>query len=441
MGFDVVILVMLAGVATVCVLAFDVLLRRPDVGFGFLVAITVLDAALRGDTLAFRVLGPTIFLSDVVTVLLLAAALTRCLRLRRWTLMDRLVVAILVLVCLSLLLGIAENGLEPAAREARRPLQFFGAAFYLGTAYFSEVTWSRVARLWLWGAVGMAAVTVVRWVSLMTGVGIGVLATRYDAPIRVLSGYETFFLAAAFFVTIDVWRKDSAFASPLMRLSSAALFIMTLVLNRRTVWLTLLVGLALLVLRGKTFGRRGATLFIAGVALCGAVIMMLPGGDFDDEEVAQSATDTGTLEWRIEGWRQLIDTGPDSRTDWLFGLSYGNGWDRQLSEFRVQASSPHNFYLELMLRIGLVGAGLFMWLTARAMLDVQKAPARRDRLLSPEILFVLLAMQVVWFTTWQPGSEQGAIIGLAMVAGREAARSRDTGREPPANIVSGDSLV
>ena len=53
-----------------------------------------------------------------------------------------------------------------------------------------------------------------------------------------------------------------------------------------------------------------------------------------------------------------------------------------------------------------------------------RAPARDVGLLGPGVLPALLAMQIVWFLTWAPGSEQGIVTGLAIaVAAAQASRA------------------
>jgi hypothetical protein len=51
-------------------------------------------------------------------------------------------------------------------------------------------------------------------------------------------------------------------------------------------------------------------------------------------------------------------------------------------------------------------------------------------LLGPGVLPALLAMQIVWYLTWVPGSEQGMVTGLAIAVAAAQAPSR-TSRDRP----------
>jgi hypothetical protein len=67
--------------------------------------------------------------------------------------------------------------------------------------------------------------------------------------------------------------------------------------------------------------------------------------------------------------------------------------------------------LLLALTVGLMRA---LWGTAN----------RKRGLLGPGVLPSLLAMQVVWFLTWAPGSEQGVVIGISLASAAWQGRMR-----------------
>ena len=67
---------------------------------------------------------------------------------------------------------------------------------------------------------------------------------------------------------------------------------------------------------------------------------------------------------------------------------------------------------------------------------LRRTPAQAGGgLLTPGVFPALLAMQAVWFLTWEPGMEQGIITGLAV--GLVVARGRGVAPAPPA--ASGES--
>jgi hypothetical protein len=71
-------------------------------------------------------------------------------------------------------------------------------------------------------------------------------------------------------------------------------------------------------------------------------------------------------------------------------------------------------------------------LTVGLLRALWRTPNRDAGLLGPGILPALLAMQIVWFLTWVPGSEQGLITGLAIaVAATQASRRNLRPRPAP----------
>src|SRR4029450_1862478 len=76
---------------------------------------------------------------------------------------------------------------------------------------------------------------------------------------------------------------------------------------------------------------------------------------------------------------------------------------------------PHDFYIETMLRTGIVGPIALLAVTAGLLRGLWGRSARgRALLLGPDVFPALLTMQLIWFITWVPGVEQGLGIGLAL---------------------------
>ena len=82
-----------------------------------------------------------------------------------------------------------------------------------------------------------------------------------------------------------------------------------------------------------------------------------------------------------------------------------------------------------MIRTGLVGLVALIALTAGLLRALWRTPARDAGLLGPGVLPALLAMQLVWFLTWVPGSEQGIVTGLAIAVAAAQASTAEPARE------------
>jgi hypothetical protein len=174
------------------------------------------------------------------------------------------------------------------------------------------------------------------------------------------------------------------------------------------------VGLAVLVLRNHQLGRRGIWLLFAGAIIAVGLFVALSGDGNGKEPVAASASATGTLAWRVEGWSELVTSWSENPANWFVGEPLGSSFARKIEGFET-TSHPHNFYIETMLRTGIAGLLAVIAGIAGLLRRLWRMPARvPGLLLGPDVFPALLTLQLVWFITWQPGVEQGLVIGLAM---------------------------
>jgi O-antigen ligase len=234
-----------------------------------------------------------------------------------------------------------------------------------------------------------------------------------DAALKVIDGPYTFFLANAVVLTVPFWPLRGPWARRLTVLG-AVLLVFVLLLNRRTVWLALLAGVAVLMLRKRRLGPRAAMLVATAALVTVALYVAFPeAGAPGTEPVAQSATGTGTLEWRIQGWSVLYASWSTDPVHWLVGQPFGSGFTRMVLGSE-EVAEPHNFYFSTLLRMGLLGVLALIALTGGLLRALWHNPTRGDGLLGPSLFPALLTMQVIWCITWVPGLEQGIITGLAV---------------------------
>jgi hypothetical protein len=408
------------------VAATELLIMRADVAAALVLATVVVQALFVDEVPSLGLPGGTrVFVTDVIFGLLLAAALARMLRLRRFDRFQRWLLLLGVVLAVSLLRGMATFGVQTSVNEFRQYLVFFGVVLYFAT--FSPTTWllDRVGRIWLFMTIPMMVLVCLRWLRVFAGVDLGVPVEKWgaDAAIRVVDGPYVFFLASAFILTIPAWLRGDGQARRL-RWLSVLLLLFILVLNRRTVWLAVPVGVAVLMLRDRRLGRRALLLTALGAVM--AVVAFVALGGLKEEAQPVVASDSGNFGWRVQGWTELVQGWSRQPADWVVGEPFGSGFARKLYGIEVE-SHPHNFYIETMLRTGLIGLVALIALTVGLLRALWRGPARNTgppRL--PDLLPALLAMQVVWFLTWVPGNEQGIVIGLAMAV----AATRSAGAEP-----------
>ena len=408
----------------------ELLLRRADVAAALVFGSVVVQAYFIDRAPALMLPGGVaVYLTDMVASLILGAAVLRLLRLPSFDRFQRWLLLLGVLLLVSLVRGVAAFGMQPSIADFREYLSFAGAAVYFATFPPAVRLYDRIGRIWLAMTIPMMVLVCLRWLAVFAGVNLGVPASKYgaDAAIRVIDGPFTFFLAQAFVLTIPAWTWMRREQDRWIRWISVLLLLFCLVLNRRTAWLAIVVGVAVLMLRDRQLGRRGLLLVALGAVMTAVAFVWLGGLQEGSEPVVQSSS--GNLDWRVQGWSDLVTAWSHSPTEWAIGQPIGSGFARQI----VTYTHPHNFYIEIMIRTGVVGLVALIVLTAGLLRALWHTPARDAGLLGPGVLPALVAMQIVWYLTWVTGTEQGLVTGLAIaVAAAEVSRRRLVARPVPA---------
>ena len=410
-------------VAVAAVVLLEALIRRPELGAALLLGATLLSATLDNNVPAVILPGGIrVQVHDAAFALVLAAGILRMLRMQRLAPLHRWVLLLCVMLLLSLVRGVAAFGAQPAIGEFRLFLAFVAGTLYFATFRPSPQLNERIAKLWLAASVPMIVLVGLRWLDSLAGIDLGVPKEQFgaDAAVKVLDGPYTFFLATAALLTVPYWQLRGGQARRLTRLG-VLLLLFVVLLNRRTVWLTMIIGIAVLMVRGRRLRRRTIGIVIGAVLVTVAAYVAL-GGTSGEEPVARSALGTGTLDWRIQGWSELLSGLSNNPAQWLIGEPLGSGFAREVQGTEV-LGDPHNFYITTLLRAGVVGLLALLALSVGLLWALRRTPAQAGGgLLTPGVFPALLAMQAVWFLTWEPGMEQGIITGLAV--GLVVARSR-----------------
>jgi O-antigen ligase len=418
----------LAAVAGVGIVVVEVLVRRAELGAGLLLGATLLNAVLVSRVPSVTLPGGIrIQVHDVAFALVLGAGILRVLRTPRFSSFQRWVLVLGVMLALSLTRGAMAFGPQHSVAEFRLFLPYLSGVLYFAT--FPPSAWlnDRIGRLWLATSVPMVVLVVLRWLDIFAGIHLGVPKEQFgaDAAIKVLDGPYTFFLASAALLTVPSWQLHDERARRLTRLG-ALLLLFVVLLNRRTVWLTMIIGIAVLMVRGRRLRRRVVAMVIGAVLLTVAAYIALGGSDTEEGPVARPAVGTGTLDWRVQGWTELLGGLSKGPVEWLVGEPLGSGFEREV-QGSEDTGEPHNFYVTTVLRTGLVGLVALIALTGGLLRALWRTPPGTGRgLLAPGVFPALLAMQVVWFLTWIPGMEQGVVTGLAI----GLAAMRERGRPP-----------
>ena len=176
-------------------------------------------------------------------------------------------------------------------------------------------------------------------------------------------------------------------------------------------------------------GRRAIILVTFGAVLTAIAFVSLGGLQEGAQPLIKSGS--GNLDWRIQGWSELVGAWSHNVTDWAVGEPFGSGFAREIEGIATN-THPHNFYIETMIRTGVAGLVAVLALTAGLLRALWHTPTRDTGLLGPSVIVALLAMQIVWFLTWVPGSEQGIVTGIACaLAAAQSSSRNEFGRPTP----------
>jgi O-antigen ligase len=433
----------LAAVAAVAIAVTEALVRRAEVGAALLLSGALITAIFgRGVPAAMLTGGIRVEVLDVAFTLLLAAAILRLLRMPRFTPWQRWTLLVSIMLLLSLVRGATAFGPQHAIAEFRLFVAFVAGALYFCTFPPSSRMNDRIGRIWLALSIPMMILVCLRWLDTFAGIDLGVPAAEFgaDAEVKVLNGPYTLFLANAFILTVPFWQLPDRRSRRLTWLG-ALLLLFVVLLNRRTAWLAIIVGIAVMMVRNRRFSRRLVAMVVGAVLLAIGGYVALGGSKGEEKTVATSAVGTGTLDWRIQGWVELLGGMSTDPVKWGIGEPLGSDFTREVLGAQVEAE-PHNFYLSHLLRAGVVGLLALIALTGGLLRSLwRRIPASggRDGLLAPSVFPALLAMQIVWFLVWTPGMEQGIITGLAAgLAAYSRGRVRVLPARPPRVVTGAD---
>ncbi|MEW2633702.1 O-antigen ligase family protein [Streptomyces sp. NPDC048389] len=356
--------------------------------------------------------GLNVLPTDVLTVCLLVAALIMLRgRVRGAT---ALLLALLVLTGYALIRGFGIFGVQAAGNEARTNfIQLICAALFVAVLSGGRNLVRAVTLIWVLAACALSCLALLGWLNV--GIGSNSDQIMVDGVLtnaRPVSAAQTLVIGQAAMMLLC--GRGSARGRALAWL----LLAVVVLAQHRTIWLA--VGIMItgwLVSRHRQTGSRAAALVVLGsLGMLSVLAVSWGAADRVTSKLTASSEDDRTLVWRMEGWHALLPRLKEV-PDWLLGLPFGSGYDRMINGTFV-AVSPHNYYLEVLLRLGLLGVAVLLLVYATAW---RAAGADSEHKL---MLRLLICSQLVYMTTYSLTPEQAVILGLLAACAQQRGACR-----------------
>lgn len=302
---------------------------------------------------------------------------------------------------------------------------------YLTTFAEDEQQVQRLFGVVQWIALGVMSVAVYRWVLSADD---PLFAREVDfyittgVPFRVIWSAPTLMIAIAMLVSIfhAATTRSKGWHWPL----ALAFALFVLVLQHRSVWVAGMAGMGMLAFV-LSRAQKGAAMKMAAIGIGIAVLVGVAATSMKDvsssiqSQAERAVGEGGTFQGgRVNSWVALLKDWATSGSPatYLIGKPFGGGYERYTSDYAQKAVTyqPHNYYVQLLFRGGLIGLIAFLWVLWNAAKVLRRRMAEGDP--DAPLVLTLLATLVVFYIPYGVTFEQGILLALLLgVIGRERA--------------------
>jgi len=379
---------------------------------------------------------------DLVTALLMAIGVSRLLLQRPLLASSFLILLLLAISAHGLFSGIKSYGMKEACNEARQVFFTFATLTYAASFSINRLDGLRLLRCAAYAGVALLGLALFRWTAMFLHLSVaeawsGVVGIK---PYRVLTSDVTFYMLEMG-VVVTIMRAQ---LHRHYRLIACGLLLGAICMAHRSVWLAAMVMALLMVV--AQYRRVPATWFAGGLLVVSALIcaLLAHGLTFSSSRAElQSATSTQTLDWRLKGYAALGSQAMEhSAAETLLGQPFGSGYERVI-DTRVVKDSPHNYFLQIFLRLGLLGVACF--LTLYVLLLTHLRQLLRVPSASESMLLTCAAVSICQLTYacgYGLAGEQGLLLGFGLGVmrgcfsyhGNVALSSVEASHSPPAAV-------
>ncbi|MFI9753823.1 hypothetical protein [Streptomyces collinus] len=390
-------------------------------GIVLLLCPMAIDVLTRQQSMALQIADLTVSAADATTapaaVVVVGRVITRFFQRGRAS----APALMLALTVVSLSRGIAEFGLQPAVNECRPYIYFLTATLYVFTSDIGSDVTRFMLKTWVFLSLACVVICAGRWsVNGIASAGELLLVNGVLVTARPADAGPALVIAQAALTLITLrWHSRP------YRALALGLLVVVVLLQHRTIWIVALVGIAAYVVLSRRMAQErisfAATALIVGTtaALGARVVSLGPTGEGLRSSYSTMQGAHSTFAWRVSGWEELLAR-RSGVIDALLGQPFGTGFAR-LIDGQIVTVSPHNFYIQTLLRLGVIGLVLFVGICLWALLAI-RSNSRADVLGR-----ILVLTQLTFCFTYALSLEQGMALGLVLVHAR---RSWTAGKLP-----------
>ena len=260
----------------------------------------------------------------------------------------------------------------------------------------------------------LAAVAIARWVLIAMGAQLAPVPTESGFVVsRVINAGATLGVAFAGVALVTRllerrWSFRAPTATPYLAVASLAVVLFA---QHRSVWVAMIVMLALAFVRlRRRWMLKMAVVVVAAIGVTAIEVAGLGDAGAVAESLTYAATNVHTWDWRLARWEAVWVT--HAARGWeaiVFGSGYGYGWvTGVVGEWEV---SPHNGFLRIAVRIGLLGALLVF----SAYVFVLRSLVSRTELASSS-LWLWVVGSLLYFVPYSGSPLTGVLLGVGVAA-------------------------
>lgn len=371
-------------------------------------------------------LGLKLYVADFALVLIGGIAAVRWLaasdqprRHKAWMLF----VAVFVV---GLAMGLAKSGTS-AGVQARNDFYALAAATYAMSFPIAARHVRRLVDALVVISLLLLALSVYRWIvyytpfpDLLPPEG----TYNIDGAIRVIGSNSALLVAQA--LLLGIFFSSVSFGAWVARFLAPLLLGGVVVLQHRSVWLAMLVGVlvSLSVAGNRQASRTQHLLLLGAMGLLTALALMIGDkGNALSGQLARSASTAlagqGTAQARFDNWRvTLTEWSNDGPRALAIGRGFGGDTSRYVytesGERREISFGAHNHYVAVLAGMGLVGFGAWIAVIAFAMRGLYRLCAAGDGGTEAAALFMLMCTQLVYYVAYGSDYLQFLIFGVAV---------------------------